>query len=218
MSRLLRFYQFLKYYPGKVKYYFGKPTKNKNRGYFGQLYEEEDGKKHMLWKKKNEKGVEVPVREEELTSEDARIPAKGWNGEIFEGLMYSLALTARDVAKGNLEKTDKLRVQRAKLALNDLAAALAMLLVGWIFLSDKKAIKEMGYAEKTMLLVGMKSMSDLNMIASVFGSLQATPAFIEIAGSTWGDFKQVMTGDLEVMKMLRQNIRMLELLPSTLNK
>lgn len=44
--------------------------------------------------------------------------------------MYSLALTARDVAKGNLEKTDKLRVQRAKLALNDLAAALAMLLVG----------------------------------------------------------------------------------------
>lgn len=42
----------------------------------------------------------------------------------------------------------------------------------------------MGYAEKTMLLVGMKSMSDLNMIASVFGSLQATPAFIEIAGST----------------------------------
>lgn len=47
MSGIL-FGQFLKYYPGKVKYYFGKPTKNKNRGYFGQLYEEEDGKKHML--------------------------------------------------------------------------------------------------------------------------------------------------------------------------
>ena len=80
-------------------------------------------------------------------------------------------------------------------------------------INDKKSWKDKTDAEKNLAKLGMKSMGELNVFASLFGSVSASPAFIKILGETASDVHKFINGDLALGKLLKENIRMLELLP-----
>lgn len=214
----IMFGQFLRYYPAKFKFYLGKPVEHSTKGYRGQKYTiQDDGTKVMLWRKEefDENGLptisEIP--ESELKVDDIRVPAMGWIGAPSEGIMYSLAYTMHDIINGKLDKTATWRVNQAKLALNDLLMSFIFLWLGSILFLDKKAFKEMTLAEQNVMKVGFKSINELNIFVSLFGQVQATPAFLKILGGVKDDVLTFLSGDLEISKLIKNNIRMLELLP-----
>lgn len=212
------FGQFLRFYPGKLKYYLGTKNENANRGYMGQKYElTDDGKKVMLWKYEEyeDDGTIIvhEVPESELPAGEIRRPATGWVGEPSEGILYSLAYTAHDLFNHEINQTDPHRIQRAKLALNDLLASIICMWIGSLMIGDKKEWKNKSQGEQDLMKLGMKSMNELNIVTSLFGSLSATPAFVTILGSAATDFKTMLAGDMPVMKVIQKNIRMFELLP-----
>lgn len=79
--------------------------------------------------------------------------------------------------------------------------------------SDKKAFKEKSIAEQNLMKIGFKSINELNIFVSLFGQIQATPAFLKILGEVKDDVLTFLSGDLEISKLIKNNIRMLELLP-----
>ena len=129
--------------------------------------------------------------------------------------MYSLIYTAHDLAKGKIKTTDPQRIKQAKLMLHDLLMSFVFLLIGFLFYSDKKSLKEQDQMTQMLMKVGYKSMNDLDVFSGLFASVSATPAFVKILGDATTDFKQVMTGDKEFSKALKENFKLLELLPKT---
>lgn len=85
-------------------------------------------------------------------------------------------------------------------------------------MGDKKDWKEKTEVEKTLTKLGMKTGSDLNFITSIFATLNATPSFINILGNVSADIKEFLSGNMGIASLLKQNIRMLEILPIDLQK
>ena len=79
---------------------------------------------------------------------------------------------------------------------------------------DTKEFKKKDAFDQKITMLGIKSMTELNVFTSLFGSVSATPAFIDILGSTAADAKKFLSGDLPIAKLLKNNIKMLELLPA----
>jgi hypothetical protein len=212
------FGQFLRYFPDKVKYYVGKPVKNTVRGSMGQKFNlKEDGTKELLWRKEEDDGngdiIISEVPESELSASDPRVQATGWNGDMTEGIFYSLSASIHDLINGKLDTSDPQQLKRAKLAIHDILASFIFIWLGSLMMNDKKAWKDKSEGEKNLAKLGMKSMGELNVFASLFGSLSATPSFVKILGETTADVQKFMSGDLAVGKLLKDNVRMLELLP-----
>lgn len=217
------FGQFLRFYPSRVQYYLGKPVEHSTKGYMGQKYQlDENNNKIMLWKKEEflEDGsiIVYEVPESELDINDIRKPATGWVGSPSEGILYSLSYTIREVLTGNLDKATPWRVKQAKIALHDLLLSFLLMWLGIIMIGDKKEYKEKTEMERTIMKLGLKTASELNFITTLLFSVKATPAFIDILGNLYADISKFLSGDLEIAKLIRRNIRMLELFPSTMGK
>lgn len=211
------FGQFLKFYPGKVEHYVGK-RKQASGGHMGQKRQiTAEGKTELLWRKEiidKDGNIEIhEVPEQELTSEDLRVPAMAWVGSPSEGLLYSLSHVSHDILKGNLKTEDPIRIRRAKLALHDMILSLLFLWIAHSLYPSSKDFREMTTAERNLVKIGFKSMSELDLFTSLFGSLSATPHFVSILGNVTEDLRSFINGDMPISKLLKDNIRMLELLP-----
>lgn len=214
------FGQFMKYWPSKIKYYFDPGEKDTTVGYMGQNYREnDDGTRTLLYKKEvyDEDGNITDilhVSEAELEPGDEKVPLEQWVGSLSEGLFYSLIYTGHDLYNGkNIDLIDPRRLRQAKLALHDILFAIISALLGSWFMANKKDFKNQPMMAQTGLTILYKSMNDLNVMSSVFGGLQTTPAFFSILSSAKDDLKQVLSGDQPIYKMIRDNLKMLELLP-----
>lgn len=212
------FGQFLRYYPDKVRYYFGKQNKNSNKGHMGQLYIlNDDGTKTLLWRK----SIELPdgrieeqqVPEIELDPKDVRVPAMGWNGDINEGLMYSLASVVKAVKNDKLDLVDPVRLKQAKLGLHDLLTALILIWLGALVTMDKKEKAQASNLELVLTKYALKSFNDISMINSLTTGVQNKVAAVEILSNAKNDIMQFLSTDMSLTTLLRQNIRMLELIP-----
>lgn len=107
-----------------------------------------------------------------------------WEGDMSEGLLYSLGLTINDAFHGNLSSTDPQRISRAKLALHDLILAMLSMLLGYLLLANtrKKKDERLDQYEKLALKIMMNSTGEFDPFSTVFGTVNATPAFISITG------------------------------------
>lgn len=225
------FGQFLTFWPSKVKYYFGKPDQKSPRGYMGQKFTiDEDGNKILYYQKMttDENGKPIvdeqgnyemqEVTKDQLGPKDPIIPANAWIGSPSEGLMYSLGLTIRALATGNLKNTDPQRLANAKIALHDLLIAMIMMWLGHILMSNgedgTKPMKEMSQYEQLAIKIGMKSFGEFDPFGGVFGALSWQPAFASVMTNTMTDFKSVLAGKSDLVTFLRSNWNMMEILPT----
>ena len=131
--------------------------------------------------------------------------------------MYSLALTAREVIKGNGSNVEEYRVRNAKLALHDLFVTMMLLLLGALIMSKDKdtgkiPFREMGQPQQLATKILMKSFGEFNS-GDLLTSISVTPAFVSILGNAAGDFKDVISGDTDLEKFLRHNVRLMEFFP-----
>lgn len=101
--------------------------------------------------------------------------------------------------------------------IHDIIVAMLMIWFGRLMYMDKKAYQELGYWDRAAMNIALKSSMELNMFSTLFTSLKATPAFASILSNTASDVKQVISGDMDAFKMLRKNIKALELLPTNFN-
>lgn len=224
------FGQFLTFWPSKVKYYFGKPDQKSPRGYMGQKFIiDDDGNKVLYYQKvKTDEDGKVVVDEDgnyemmevtkdQLGPKDPIIPANVWIGSPSEGLMYSLGLTIRALATGNLSSTDPQRIANAKVGLHDLLVSMLMMWIGYLIMSagedGTKPFKEMDQYEQLATKIGMKSFGEFNPF-DIAGALSWEPAFASMLSNTMTDLKSVLAGKSDLVTFLRSNWSMMEILPT----
>ena len=164
------------------------------------------------------------VLETDLKPGQDAMKATYWVGDPFEGLMYSLGMTARALFRGELDETPEYRINNAKLMVHDLIVAMIAILLGLALFAkdsdvegDKSTWDEMGQYERIMARILMRSSSEFDPF-QLIGSLQSTPAFITKITEVKKDLKNVFAGNSSVEKFFTNNFNFLELAPlSSLN-
>ena len=213
------FGQFLTFWPSKVKYYFAKPEKSKYGKYEQKYTIEPNGEKKYLFIKDilNEAGDIIGTEE---TYENTGRKANHFMGSMFEGLMYSLGLTMRDLVTGNINDTPVERVRRAKLAIHDIL--LGMLLIALVRImfeqfkeeggnkeSRKKANQAIDMTEKALT----KALNEFNPFDSVFNAFSWEPAFVGLLSNVKKDFGDLFSGNSDVSTFFRSNFKAMEVIP-----
>lgn len=224
----IMFGQFMTFWPAKVKYYFAPQDTTTKRGHFEQKYEIVEGKKIPVYAFYDNDENGAPVRREVLETDlkpgqDA-MKATYWVGDPFEGLMYSLGMTARALFKGEIDETPEYRINNAKLMLHDLIVAMISIFLGLALFSkdedvegSKTAWDEMGQYQRVMTRILMRSSTEFDPF-QLIGSVQTTPAFITKMAQTKKDLTNVFSGNSSMEKFFTKNFNFLELAPlSTLN-
>lgn len=209
------FGQFLTFWPSKVKYYFGKESKSKYGQYEQKYILDENGEKKLLWRKelKDEDGNLIGMED---TFENTGIKSTHFMGSTYEGLMYSLGLTIRDIAKGNFDKTPKERKRRAMLAMHDLFMMLLAMIIVRTLLEDFPDTEKMTYSDQAKQVTtkaAYKALNEFNPFDSVFNAFKWEPAFAGMLGNMYDGVTGVFTGDTDLDKFFRRNFKMLEVIP-----
>lgn len=217
------FGQFMTFWPAKIRYYFGKPTKTK-RGHMQQKFKMVNGKKVLYYVKyeTDENGQEyrLEIPETELKPGDAYSPDWEWVGDPFEGLMYSFGITIRELATGkSLKEIEPHRLNNAKLMLHDLIIMLINILLGILIFKNKDLItgktnySQMDQYERMACKILMRSTKEFNPF-SLLGDIQTTPVFISTLSDTIDSVKDVFSGNGSVESFIRSNLNFMELVPN----
>lgn len=139
------FGQFLTFLPAKIKFYFGKEQMSKYGDFRQKTGIDENGEERLLWYKDTFDDDGNYLGKEE-TFENTGTKAQAFITDPWEGVMYSLGLTIRDIVKGNYKETPLQRKRRAMIALNDLFMALIVNSIIFALLQDFKESDETSQA------------------------------------------------------------------------
>lgn len=215
------FGQFLTYWPSTVKYYFGKRIESKTGQWLQKSIPNEDGENQLLWLKDTFDNEGNLIGQEE-TLENTGRKAMHFMGQYHEGLMNALGMCCYDILHGNLEKTPEDRKRRAMLALHDLF--IGMLLAAFVRILLEDFDKEIKTEEKSAIdqaLQGTtrafyKAFKQFDPFSTVFTAFQWEPAAVGMSKKIVDNFMDVMAGNGSLEKMFRSNLKMLEIIPQTL--
>lgn len=211
--------QFMQYWPGKMKQWFAKPTKESPMGHVEQEFvEDKDGNKILQWRK--------PILDEngdyifddagkikfELTSEDTGDPALKWTGTPYEGLMYSVIGTIKDVVTLDFKsiKNNEDRNRRFMFAITD--AILIFVLLGLIKKMLDAIIDENGTEGLSGSVlnfnsaVNKKVLSEYNIYQSTLGAISTEPVFLSWGKKLSNDTWDLINGDKEAIDVLTRNV------------
>lgn len=202
--------QFMQFWPGKMKMWFAKPTDESPMGRMEQDFVMEDGVKKLQWFKTeiDENGVPKPV----VTDENTGDPVLKWVGTPYEGLMYSVLGTIKDLATLDFKhiKDSEERNRRVAFALSD--AVLMFLLLGLAKIFFDAYIAENGSEGVSGTLVGMtaavnkKVLNEFNLWQSTGGAISTEPVFVSWGKKMGGDVWDALNGDKEMMDLLKRNV------------
>lgn len=214
--------QFMQFWPGKMKMWFGKPTDENSSpiGQFKQKSRQESGELKLLWRKPiyNEDDPDKIERFEE-TVENTGDPALEWTGTPQEGLFYSVMGTLQDIVKLDFkaaftDEEHKLRRNRTMYAAAD--GILMLLLMGIIKAMWDGLIAENGTdgidgtALQFMGEVSNKVLRETNVYQNTLGALSIEPLFLSYARRIAGDMNSVITGNSTMKNLLANNVGALE--------
>ncbi len=205
------FGQFLTYWPSKVKYYFGKEIESKTGSRQQKFQLDPDGNKQYIWLKDvyDEDGDLIGTEE---TLENTGIKAMHFMKGTHEGLFYSLAKCARDLAHGNLDKTPTERKRRAMLAMHDLLIGLLLAALVRVLLEDFEAEEDKSYVDQAMqgtTRAFYKATKEFDPFASVFTAFKWEPAFVGMSTKVLQSFTGIFSGNSTLEDMFRKNIKAL---------
>ena len=202
-----------------MKYYFGPETDSKTGNYKNKYQEDENGVKQPVFIQDvfDAEGNFIGTEE---TMTDTGAHAKYFDGDRFEGLMYSLVKSARDLVTGNLGSTPKIRKRRAMLAIHDLLVGMFLfaLVRIWLedFKSERKDKKDEDYIAQAKELAGealYKATREYNPFDAVFNAFQWEPAFASMSATVGADFMAIMKGKGNLKDAVAQHMKMTEILP-----
>lgn len=145
-------------------------------GHMEQEYEgfDENGNKKYLFLKEvyDEDGNLVNVIK---TTEKTGRKSLMWQGDRFEGLFYSLALTIRDALTGDLKTTPVQRKRRALVGLHDLLIGFLLAALVRVMLEDFKDEDQTSVVANTKMLTTnafYKATREFDPINSIFQAFQ----------------------------------------------
>lgn len=211
----LTWLQMMQYWPGKMKMWFGKPTKESGEdSAIGapRQAKTKDGK--LLWRKtlQDEAGKYYT----ETTTEETGDPELVWQGTPFEGLIYSCTSLIRDLATLDFGKVtnDKDRLGRVAFAISD---AIFMYIMFNVFTSMFKALKKdspEGLSKELMSFgesLSKKVTNEQNLYQSTFGALNSDPVWLSWAKKLSTDMGDVFEGNKTIMDVSSRSIGALEM-------
>lgn len=205
------FGQFLTFLPAKIKFYFGKEQMSKYGDFRQKTGIDENGDEQLLWYKDTFDDDGNYLGKEE-TFENTGTKAQGFITDPWEGVLYSLGLTIRDILKGKYNETPIQRKRRAMIALNDLFMAMIVNSIIFALLQDFEENEETSDAIKLTGKAFYKASSEFNPFV-LFTSVRWEPAFIGFAGNMLDIFTGMFDGNTNTEKMIRKTFKATELLP-----
>ena len=224
------FMNFRNYWTAKKNLWFIKRTNKTDKGGWATRMVDNNGKLEKLYRKEilDEKGnvIDIKAIPESSPENDGTLEEiLEWQGDVIEGLYWSLAYTFRDVIRGHGKDafSDKQRVQRAKLALHDilrgsLGVWLSIImfkflaeLLGFDLTDDEVSISEHA------LVMGNKAIVKANKEFDPFSNIFAfnfEPTFTSVFDKSFTSAQKVFFGDGDGFKELQKNVKLLELIPN----
>ena len=215
--------QFLQFWPGKMRQWFGKPVKGENSpiGAFKQKTIIENGKEVLLWKKPKY-SEENPDKIEwfDHVTENTGDPLMEWEGSPQEGFIYSILFTLQDVYKGATSgdftdlKSNDARLRRVGYAMHD--ALLMFILMGLLKALLDGLIEENGTEgiSGELLQFGevasTKVLRETNIFQNTLGALSLEPLSLSYVKRLAKDMEGVMVGNKSVTDLFGSNVGMLE--------
>lgn len=153
-------------------------------------------------------GNESPLitTENDGTSE----PFVAWEGDVTEGLYYSLAFTMRDLLRFRFKDIaeNKQRLTNVKLAMRDILVGVLIYNLMKLFFTgsfsgkDKDVDGDVRFAYRAVT----KAANEFNPIDSIFGALSLEPAFYQTFVTLQNDGMKMMFGDTSLAEMMNSNI------------
>ena len=179
---------------------------------------DENGNKVLQWRKpildENEEYVfdEAGKIQFETTSEDTGDPALKWVGTPYEGLMYSVLATLRDVTKLDFKniKEHEDRNRRFMFAITD--AILIFILLGiakamWDAIIAENGTEGLsGSAIKFGATVNKKVLNEYNVWQSTLGAINTEPVFLSWGKKLGGDIWSMINGDKDIIDVMSRNV------------
>lgn len=215
--------QFLQFWPGKMRQWFGKPVKGENSpiGAFKQKTIIENGKEVLLWKKPRY-SEDDPTKIEgfDHVVENTGDPLMEWEGSPQEGFVYSILFTLQDVFKGLKSgdfsdvKGDEARLRRVAFAMHD--ALLMLLLMGLLKAMFDGLIEENGTEGLSgeLLQFGQtattKVLRETNIFQNTFGAVNLEPISLSYVQRLSKDIEGFLMGNKAITDLLGSNVGMLE--------
>ena len=201
-------------------------------GHIQQATVIENGETKLLWKESilDEEGNFVLDENGQIkfekTTKDTGDPLYEWKGSPYEGLMYSVLGTIKDVVtlnfddiKHNNDRTYGDRNRRALFALSD--AFLIFLLFGLVkmlinaFIAENGTEGLTGTTLKMASSVNGKILNEYNLFNSTFGSISSEPVFLSWGKKLAQDSWDTISGDKELMDLMKRNFGFAEVLKWT---
>lgn len=204
--------QFMQFWPGKMKMWFGKPLVGKDSpiGRFQQKELIEDGVVKKLWRKSTiDENNNIKIDE---VTENTGDPVLEWVGEPQEGLIYAVLGTLRDILKldFNSIKSKDMRNRRTMYAIAD--GALMMIMFGIISALVKGIISEKGTdgIDGRLLSfvdnVDRKILNETNLYRNTLGAINMEPVFLSYGRGAARDIQDVVNDDKTIKELLTRNI------------
>lgn len=216
------FLQFLSFWPGKMRQWFGKPlsAEESPMGKFIHKTTKENGKDVLMWRKPVYSDEDPTVIEYfEHVTENTGDPLMEWQGSYHEGLIYSLLYTAQEafigLKTGDFSKVtnNEQRNRMVGFAIHD--AALMMLFVGLIkaLIDGLLADGAEGVNEEILQFASAASnkvLRETNVYENTLGALSLTPVSVSWAQRVSRDVENLMLGTKSVKEVLGSNVGALE--------
>lgn len=205
----MTFLQFMQYWPGKMKQWFAKPTEYSPMGKIEQDFVIENGEKKLLyWETYEDENGMLQKRTTQTNTSD---PVIIWKGSPYEGLMYSVFGTLKDIAKLDFKdiKNHEERNRRCLFALAD--GALIFILLGITAKILEGIIEEKGKSGLSGTVLGFsddlnkKILSQYNIWESTFGAINTEPLFLSWGKRFSSSMKSVLDGNTDITDALSKN-------------
>lgn len=211
--------QFMQFWPGKMKMWFGKPQTEDEAvmGSFQQKFIIEDGIKKLMWRKAimNEEGDIIKF---DHVTENTGDPLMEWKGSPHQGLLYSFLYTLQDILTLNFDniKNNPQQLAGAKFAIADgllmflMFALFKAFFDGWIADNGTDGIN--GNTMKFFSNVNTKILREADVWQNTMGSIQIEPILFSYSQRIANNMMQTISSDRTIMDVAIWNVGAAEML------
>ena len=201
--------QFATYWTSKLKLWGKARSSDTSQGSFKHIKDKEG--KLLYWK--TEVDSNGNISRYETTDNDGTLePIVMWEGDIIEGLFYSVAYTFRDLIRFKFKDafSDKQRLTNLKLAMRDILVGIIIYnLFKMAFTNGSGKQSDVDNDVLIPYKILTKAMNEFDPISSVLGGLNWDPAFHKTFVSIQKDGVSMLAGNQDLADILTSNISML---------
>lgn len=202
--------QFMTYWTSKLKLWGKSRGTDTSQGSYKHLKNKEG--QLLYWK--TEIDPNGNISRIETTEDDGTMePIIAWEGDVIEGLFYSLAKTFLECSRFNFKDAfnDKQRMTNVKLALRDILVGINIYNLFKLMLTGGSG--KTSDVDNDLLIpykILTKAMVEFDPINSIFGGLSWDPAFHKTLVSIQQDGLKMLTGDSDIADALKSNISLIQ--------